>query len=157
VSNAFETEISFLLQHYHEIKQASQSSDSVLICDYSLFLDRAYASTTLGPDELAAFLSVYCVVTRRLPPPILLVHLRCNPSEEQTRIVRRGREVERAATLDFLTRLNTAIEGQLATPDLDVPILRINSDLLDFTGQGADREPVVAEVRQAVHRASASR
>ena len=155
-ANAFETEISFLLQHYHEIKQAQGSYSSVLVCDYSLLLDRAYASTTLAADEVPAFLAVYEVVTKRLPPPSLFIHLRCSAAEELSRINRRGREVERTATLDLLVRLNAAIEQQLAAPALNVPILTIDSDRLDFTERGTDRKQVLAKVRHAVHRASLS-
>ena len=151
--NAFETEITFLLQHYHQIKQGLRSRPSVLVCDYSLLLDRAYGFSTLPADELPAFLSVYGVIAKRLSSLDLIVHLRCDATEEHARIIRRGREVERTATVDLLVRLNAAIEQQLAAPDLDVPILRIDSNHLDFTEHGADRERVVAEVRQAVHRA----
>jgi len=129
-ANAFETEITFLLQHYHQIKHERCPHPSVLVCDYSLLLDRAYASTTLGVDELPAFVSVYSVVTKRLGPPDLIIHLRCDATEELSRIARRGREVERTATLDLLVRLNLAIEQQLPPPDLDIPVLRIDSDLL---------------------------
>jgi deoxyguanosine kinase len=118
VDNAFEAEISFLLQHYHQIKLVGRSLSSLLVCDYSLLLDLAYASTTLAAEELTAFLSVYSVVKNRLPPPMLIVHLRCDADEEFSRIARRGREVERTATLDLLMRLNAAIEQQL------IPTLR---------------------------------
>jgi deoxyadenosine/deoxycytidine kinase len=155
--NAFETEISFLLQHYHQIKERRFSNLAILVCDYSLLLDRAYASTTLASDELPAFLSVYNLVMKRLPPPILIVHLRCDADEEVSRIARRGREVERTATLDLLARLNMAIEQQLAVPKLDAPVVRIDSHSLDFTEHGADREQVVSKIRHAARRASSAR
>lgn len=146
--NAFETETTFLLQHYHQIKEERCSSKlSVLVCDYSLLLDRAYAFTTLAADELPPFLAVYDLVTKRLPPPTIIVHLRCDADEEFSRIARRGRTVERTATLELLVRLNAAIEQQLAAPDLDVPILRIDSDRLDFREGGAHRAQVMAKVR----------
>ena len=56
---AFETEISFLLQHYRGIKEAGLRGNAILVCDHSLVLDRAYAFTTLADDELKAFLSVF--------------------------------------------------------------------------------------------------
>jgi deoxyadenosine/deoxycytidine kinase len=144
---AFETEISFLLQHYRGIKEAGLRGNAILVCDHSLVLDRAYAFTTLTEDELKAFLSVFGVISARLPPPLLIIHLRCDPAEELRRIVERGRRVEQTATLDFLARLNAAIEQQLAAPDLNVPILEIDSDRLDFREGGPDQADIVAEVR----------
>ena len=153
-SNAFETEISFLLQHYHHIKEERRSlQPTILVCDYSLLLDRAYAFTTLAADELQAFLSVYNVVTKRLGMPDIIVHLRCNADEELARISRRGREVERTAPLDLLVRLNAAIEQQLAAPELGVPIIRIDSDRSDFTESGEDRVRVVSEIQRTIRRA----
>ncbi len=58
--------------------------------------------------------------------------------------------MEQTATPDFLARLNAAIEQQLADPALNAPVLRINSDRLDFTETGADRAPVVEGVQSAL-------
>ena len=46
---AFETELLFALQHYHDIKKAPTDRD--LVCDYSLYLDRAYADVTLNKNK----------------------------------------------------------------------------------------------------------
>ena len=105
IANAFEAEISFLLWHYHGIKQRCHSEASVVVCDYSLVLDLAYAATTLAADDLPVFLSVYGIISKRLPPPVLIVYLCCNAAEELRRIAERGREVERTATRDLLVRL----------------------------------------------------
>jgi len=94
-------------------QQRRSSGRSILACDYSLLLDRAYASTTLACHELDVFLSVYSLVTKRLPPPVFIVHLRCDADEEFSRIARRGREVERTATLDLLVRLNASRQNHL--------------------------------------------
>src|SRR3954447_11075813 len=46
-NTAFETEITFLLQHYHQIKVATNLEKS-FACDFSLLLDYAYAHVTLN-------------------------------------------------------------------------------------------------------------
>jgi deoxyguanosine kinase len=150
--HAFETEITFLLQHYHQIRDLDAGSNVLCVCDFSLILDRAYAGTTLTDEELPAFLAVYEVVCRRLALPKVVVHLRCSANGELDRVVQRGREVERTTTLDLLVRLNAAIEEQLAARNLNVPILRIDSDRLDFREGGAHKDQVVAQVKEAVQR-----
>ena len=42
-SCAFETEVSFLLQHYHFAKRATASTEGVVLLDHSFELDMAYA------------------------------------------------------------------------------------------------------------------
>lgn len=53
---AFETEISFLLQHYHEIKAAAKRG-ATFVCDFSLLLDLAYAHVTLSGGKQSAFIN----------------------------------------------------------------------------------------------------
>lgn len=45
----FETELSFLLQHYHEIKK---SSFQIQVCDFALVQDLAYGKMGLSPEDL---------------------------------------------------------------------------------------------------------
>ena len=75
VGTAFETEVSFLLQHYHEVK-TSKNPNHKLVCDFSMYLDLAYAHVTLDQDKLEAFLASYREVEKELTAPSLLIHLR---------------------------------------------------------------------------------
>jgi deoxyadenosine/deoxycytidine kinase len=109
---AFETEVAFLLQHYHAIKSVRERT-SGCVCDFSLELDVAYARVTLGGGKLDAFLRVMKEVREELLPSDLLIYLRCDPSVELERIRRRGRNVENAITVEYLAKINGALEEQL--------------------------------------------
>src|SRR5438093_1072156 len=54
----FETEVTFLLQHYSQIKQSLNKSDLV-VCDFSLLQDLAYADMNLSDGRRRAFDAVY--------------------------------------------------------------------------------------------------
>ena len=77
-SYIFETEITFTLQHYHQIK-TQVGSEKILVCDYSFLLDLAYAEIGLTGSQLAAFKTVYTEIKKELPPASLIIHLQCRP------------------------------------------------------------------------------
>jgi len=128
---AFETEITFLLQHYHQIKTA-RKSENLIASDFSLYLDLAYAYVTLPQDKREIFLSVYREVEKELGAPLLLIHLKCDPEIELQRIRERGREVENSITIEYLQQINTQLEKILIEKAHPDKLLIINSGLLDF-------------------------
>lgn len=139
---AFETEISFLLQHYHEIKSASKQG-KFFACDFSLLLDLAYAEVTLNEEKRAAFMAVYQIIRRELPPPALVIHLVCDPEIELERIRKRGRDVEQSISLDYLSAINTALTEVIEKEATDWNVLTIDSVKFDFANSERDKEHVL--------------
>lgn len=131
VGTAFETEITFLLQHYHQIKTAKKSRN-IIASDFSMYLDLAYAHVTLSHEKREIFLSVYREVEKELGTPALLIHLKCDPEIELLRIRKRGREIENSITIEYLQQINTQLEKILAEKAHPHKLLVINSGLLDF-------------------------
>lgn len=149
---AFETEISFTLQHYHQIKKQSEESKPI-VCDYSFLLDVAYAEMGLHGSQLDAFRSVYEEIKKELPPPALVIHLLCDPEVELARIRARGREVEKNITVDFLWSLNKALTEQVNKVRNQLNIITIDSARKNFV----DDEGVKSELLQLVASALPSR
>lgn len=145
VSYAFETEISFTLQHYHQIKKQAIARKPA-VCDYSFLLDIAYAEMGLQGSQLAAFRAVYEEIKKELSPPALIVHLQCNPEIELARIRARGREVEKNITVEFLSALDDAVTEQINIAKGHVPILAIDSVHNNFV----DDEDVKSKLLQMV-------
>lgn len=130
--NAFETELSFLLQHYHQVKRAQSKSQNVVVCDFSFALDAAYAHVSLNRGDLKAFLGVLEQVREHLGPPQLLVALNCPAETEMSRIHARGRATESRINLAFLENLNTVIEPERQRLAQSIPILEVDSAEQDF-------------------------
>lgn len=128
---AFETEISFLLQHYHEIKMGTAKGGS-LVCDFSPLLDLAYAHVTLSGSKQAAFIAVHNEVRKELAPPQLLIHLICDPVIELDRIRRRGRDVEKSITIEYLQAINQAIDELVKKARDSWRVLIIDSGAVNF-------------------------
>ena len=142
---AFETEITFLLQHYHQIKTARKSA-SLIASDFSIYLDLAYAYVTLPQDKREIFLSVYREVEKELGAPGLLIHLKCDPKIELKRIRERGREVENSITIEYLQQINTQLEKILNEKTRLHQLLVIDSGLLDFAHEEDVKQSVLDQI-----------
>ncbi len=138
----FETEITFLLQHYHQIRKAQLNKKSVMCCDFSLSLDIAYAKMGLKGSKLKAFLSVYNEVIKEIQPPWLLIYLKCEAEAELERIRNRGRSEENLISHEFLDSLNQAIEKQVEYVAKSTKVITIDSAKKNFV----DNESVKKEM-----------
>jgi len=67
IAYSFETEITFLLQHYHSIKKQKETAS--LACDYSLLLDVAYADVNLAGDRHKLFLEIVKELQKEIGSP----------------------------------------------------------------------------------------
>ncbi len=145
---AFETEVTFLLQHYNQIKATSGLKEPI-VCDFSFLLDRAYVDVTLSDNERRVFLTVFEEVRRQLGPPALYVLLECSPEEELRRIKARGRETEKSMEIEYLARLNTALACHVEMAESSSRILRIDSEHRNFAKDAVCQTEVVAEIKSA--------
>ena len=145
---SFETEITFLLQHYHALKMI-RASQNAIICDFSFLLDRAYADLNLKHGQRRTFNAVYDLVIRELGRPRLVVHLRCTATTELVRIKNRQRKEEQSVSLEYLRGLNSAVEKQVAIAR-DTKVLAIDSHARDFANNKAIQAEVADEVLHAL-------
>ena len=146
VGTAFETEISFLLQHYHEIKAATKRNHA-FTCDFSLMLDLAYAYVTLSERKRNAFLTVWGEIQEDLQAPRLLIHLVCEPDVELDRIRGRAREVEKSITIGYLEALNEALAEVINTEAKSCRVIVINSNAVNFADDEAAKKSVLELTR----------
>lgn len=142
---AFETEITFLLQHYHAINNCDGVNE-LLICDFSPLLDLAYADVNLKGSQYDAFYAVYSEVKRSLPPPVLLVHLRCGAEEELRRIRARNRTEESQIDTSYLSALNSAVARRVKEASAELRVLEIDSEVIDFAHDPVARRQVSKQV-----------
>lgn len=146
---AFETEITFLLQHYSHMREAT--GDSTAVVDFSLALDLAYAVVTLEAADQTVFTSVLRRSLEKVGPPALIVRLECDSSIEIQRIRARARRGEEAISLNYLDAVDAALEDALASRWFaHVPVVKIDSHALDFRPGGADRIATLQQIASAL-------
>ena len=145
IKYTFETEISFILQHYHQIKK-EQIDSKPNVCDFSFLLDLAYAEIGLQDSKLKAFRVVHEEIKRDLPPPTLVVYLDCDAKTESQRVRSRGRVIEESVNLEFLEKLNKAVARQVENARGKLKVITIDSAKKNFV----DDETVKRELLKLV-------
>jgi Deoxynucleoside kinases len=131
---SFETETTFLLQHFNQIKE-SQKRGSSFICDFSLLLDLAFANVTLNPTERNVFKAVYNEAIRKTKLPNAIIYLKCNPKILLQRIHQRDRSYEVAITKKYLENINKALVLRLKRINKKVKIIIIDSQMYNFNNK----------------------
>jgi deoxyguanosine kinase len=142
VAHAFETEVTFLLQHFHQIKTQT-TPNKMVVCDFSMILDRAYVDVTLSGSSRDAFLAVFNEIMRRLPQPSLIIHLQCTAEEELSRIRRRARPVENSIEIEYLKQINKAVNLHAMRVWGDVEVLTVDSVRHNFADDSAVQRDIV--------------
>ena len=143
---AFETEISFLLQHYHFAKRAATKAEGMILMDHSFELDMAYAKIGLEGSRREIFTSIYREIRNEIGLPHAIVFVTCNIEETLRRIQNRGRSFEESITLEFLADLQRELERRMATVAGTVPVVTIDSETTDFRRNGPWRENLVKQL-----------
>jgi deoxyadenosine/deoxycytidine kinase len=128
---SFETEITFLLQHYHQIKK--NKNNPPILCDYSLLLDMAYADVNLSGNRLKVFFDVVGELQQEIGLPDRIIHLVCPEEVLLQRIIDRNREVETSITIEYLKALSNAISARVKDFSSQTLIIMIDSHAVDFT------------------------
>ena len=139
----FETEITFLLQHYHQIKDGIESGKKFL-CDFSFLLDLAYAKIGLTGTKLKAFECVYDEILNEVASPPLIVYLPCDAKTELERIRKRARDEESSINIDFLDSLNKALHKEVEKHQDTTPVITIDSGKKDFANIESVKDEMVS-------------
>lgn len=131
VAYSFETEVTFLLQHYNLIKK--QKAESLLVTDYSLLLDMAYADVNLFGDKQKIFFEIVEELQKEIGLPTKIIHLVCPEEVLLKRIIRRSRDAETSITIDYLDSLSKAISLRVKDFAKQLPVITIDSNAVNFT------------------------
>ena len=139
---AYETELSFLLQHMHQIKVA-QANCPEIVCDFSIEQDYAYALNNLTRSEQFSFSEVYQESVRQITPPDLIIFLQCPAHILLKRIHERGRANEATIDLAYLNNTVHALKNRVF--QLKSRVVILDSNQCDFRKQD-DMKRVMAEI-----------
>jgi deoxyadenosine/deoxycytidine kinase len=141
----FETELTFLLQHYHNIK-AFDSSHKHYVCDFSPTLDMAYARIGLIGSKLEAFETIHKEVIKEVGWPDLLLHLSCGVGALLDRINARARDVERNISSEFLSALDAAIRSEVEAARKHTRILFLDTERDNYLVDGLARKRLLTSL-----------
>lgn len=130
----------FFIGHRAEQHVALYDSPRSAISDRSIFED-AYIFAralnhmgALSERDYQAYRQTFDQVVNKLPKPDVLLYLKCPVPVLMERIRRRGREMEKGITPEYLSLLDSFYEEWLTNFDL-CPVLVIPSENLDFVNK----------------------
>jgi len=149
---AFQTQIFFLLSRYHQQQEVpvALESGSNLIADYTFEKDALFARLNLDGDELDTYFSVHNALAEKLPLPDLIVYLQAETSVLMQRIAHRDRPYERNMDQDYIYSLNQAYEEFYSDQHSGAPVLRINTNELNYVAKEEDLDLVENRIRQTL-------
>lgn len=131
VAYSFETEVTFLLQHYNLIKKLKV--ESLIVSDFSLLLDMAYADVNLSGSRQKIFFEIVEELQKEIGLPIKIIHLVCPEQVLLKRIIGRSRHVESSIAIDYLESLSKAISLRVKDSAKQLPVITIDSNAVNFT------------------------
>lgn len=139
---AYETEISFLLQHMHQIKVA-QTNCLKMVCDFSIEQDYAYALNNLETAGQFSFCEVYREVIRQIGLPDLIIFLQCPTHILLKRIYERKRSNEAVIDATYLDRTIQSLTNRVL--QLKNRVVVLDSNQYDFR-KTDDMKKIMAKI-----------
>lgn len=145
----------FFLGHRAEQYLVAANDGRSAILDRSIYEDafifaRAlHHMGNLSERDFLAYRRLYDLVVGSLPPPNLLIYLKCPVDVLMSRIHRRARNMETGISADYLSLLDNFYDEWLNAFDL-CPVLTIRTDDLDFVHKPQALEVVVERIKEII-------
>jgi deoxyadenosine/deoxycytidine kinase len=137
---AFQVELNFLAQRYHQLKNRLINYDlfsQTTLSDYFIQKSWVFAQVTLKEDELELYRTLFEIIAASLPKPDLLVYLYNDYDQLKVNIQKRGRAYEQGIQVVYLERLQRQYLSYLKTqPHLRCLVL--DTQGLDFVNREED-------------------
>jgi deoxyguanosine kinase len=157
---AFQTQMFFLLSRYHQQRRSVPTvllNGRNLIADYTFEKDALFARINLKGDELDMYYRIHEALAEKIPKPDLIVYLHAETKVLMQRISLRDRPYERTMEWEYIEELAQAYEdyfddhphGSLHGPS--APVLRVETNNLDYVRHSEDLQWVENRIRQAIH------
>jgi len=149
---AFQTQIFFLLSRYRQQREvpASLEEHQHLIADYTFEKDALFAGLNLEGDELETYHSVHQALAEKLVVPDLIVYLQAETEVLLQRIALRDRPYERNMDPDYIDNLNQAYEKYFSGSREVTPVLKIDTNQLNYVAWKEDLDWVENRIRQTL-------
>jgi deoxyadenosine/deoxycytidine kinase len=149
---SFHLQIYFLGHRADQYLEAARDALSAILDrsiyeDAYIFARALHHMGNLAERDFLAYRKLFDLVVGSLPPPNLLVYLKCPPEVLMARIRRRARNMETGISLDYLSLLDTFYDEWLRAFDL-CPVLTIRTDDLDYVHQPQALEIVVERIQE---------
>ena len=137
--HALPTQLFFLFQRMDQLRDLAQPDffGRTVVCDYLLEKDPLFAQLTLSDDEYELYREIYERISPQAPTPDLVVYLQARPETLIARVRKRGIDMERRISDDYLTRLAERYSRFFYNYNA-APVMVVNSENLNFADRDDD-------------------
>ncbi len=123
--NALETELGFVLLHYHRLKSAQ--AEQRLVTDFSPGKDLVFGKMNLQGTDFELFNHVYRALTDRLNKPRVAIYLDLPLELLMERIRKRGRPYEQGIPKSYLEGLRESYFANLSELGQTVRVVKVEA------------------------------
>jgi len=137
---AFQLELSFLSERYHQIKTELGHPDlfgQSVISDYFLAKSFIFSKYNLKDDEMKLFEKLFSIINLQAPKPDLYVYLHLPVEKLLENIKQRGRSYEKHIRFEYLQEVQDGYFGFFKSQQ-KMKILVIDSSNIDFVNSESD-------------------
>ena len=137
---AFQLELSFLSERYHQIKTELGHPDlfgQSVVSDYFLAKSFIFSKYNLKDDEMKLFEKLFSIINLQAPKPDLYVYLHLPVERLLENIKLRGRAYEKHIQYEYLKEVQEGYFGFFKSQQ-DMKILVIDTSNLDFVNTKSD-------------------
>lgn len=151
---SFHSQVFFLgkrLEHHRQLldNPGSVIQDRTVYEDAEIFARNLHLQGHMSARDYDAYRRLYQAVAAFLPPPSLIIYLDASVDLLVERIQRRGRDFERNIDRGYLAQLNR-LYNDWVSDWTACPVLRIQTDNLDFQHRPLDFEHIVNQITSAI-------
>lgn len=145
---ALQTQLCFLFQRIDQMRDLAQTElfPRTVIGDYLMEKELLFASLTLNGDEYRLYRTIYDrVSTPAACTPDLVIYLQAAPETLIARVRKRGVDMERHISDDYLTRLGETYT-RFFHDYSQAPVMIVNSENLNFVDNPDDFSLLVQRI-----------
>lgn len=141
---AFQTQIFFLLNRFKQQKQLRQYDlfHLKIISDYIFQKDRVFATLNLSQAEMKLYDGLAKIMEQEIAVPDFVIYLKSSTSRLMQNIRKRGREVEKEMTEEYINSLNE-IYNSFFAQFTTTKVLTLNMEEYDFVNSKKDFDKIV--------------
>lgn len=129
-ANLLETELNFLLIHYHQLKNLRSAVNGEVISDFAFLKDKIFALNNIkDPSEMQVFDTLYLHLEEKLRQQDAIIFLKASDELVCKRIAIRNREIEQEIDTSYYSNLNATYNRFFQ--EYKGPVLVVDADRID--------------------------
>lgn len=156
---AFQLELSFLSERYHQIKTELGHPDlfgQSVISDYFLAKSFIFSKYNLKDDEMRLFEKLFSIINLQAPKPDLYVYLHLPVEKLLENIQQRGRSYEKHIKYEYLKEVQEGYFGFFKSQQ-EMKILVLDTSQLDFVNNVLDFQQLKKVIFEGEYRVGMNR